>query len=66
MTVPKYGAVLVRPPCLRQVFNDTGEEALWLILGAPRDEGSPGIDFIYPEDPRQLPAELRGRKWPPV
>jgi mannose-6-phosphate isomerase-like protein (cupin superfamily) len=26
VTVPKHGAVLVRPPCLRQVFNDTEEE----------------------------------------
>ncbi|PYS47507.1 MAG: cupin domain-containing protein, partial [Acidobacteria bacterium] len=35
LTVPKYGAVLVRPPYLRQVFNDTEKEVLWLILGAP-------------------------------
>jgi len=65
VTVPKHGVVLVRPPCLRQVFNDTDEEVLWLILGAPRHEpGTERSDF-YPEDPLQLPVELQGRTWPP-
>jgi mannose-6-phosphate isomerase-like protein (cupin superfamily) len=65
VTIPKHGAVLVRPPCLRQVFNDTNEEVLWLILGAPRhEEGATRSDF-YPEDPLQLPIELHGRTWPP-
>jgi uncharacterized cupin superfamily protein len=65
LTVPPYGAVLVRPECLRQVFNDTGEEVLWLILGAPRQESATDLKLFYPEDPRQLPPELRERKWPP-
>ena len=34
-TVPKFGAVLVGPEQLRQVFNDTEEKALWLIIGTP-------------------------------
>src|SRR5919197_4793742 len=34
LTVPKYGGVLVGPDQLRQVFNDTEEEVLWLITGA--------------------------------
>ena len=65
LTVPKHGAVLVPPSCLRQVFNDTEDDVLWLVVGAPRHE--PGADpgTIYPEDPRQLPAELEGRRWPP-
>jgi uncharacterized cupin superfamily protein len=62
LTIPRYGAVLVRPACLRQVFNDTGEEALWLILGAPRQEDTTDKSAFYPEDPRQLPASLRDRK----
>jgi uncharacterized cupin superfamily protein len=65
LTIPRYGAVLVGPSPLRQVFNDTAEEVLWLIVGAPRhEEGAERGDF-YPEDPRQLPPELHGRKWPP-
>ena len=65
LTVPKHGAVLVHPPHLRQVFNDTAEEVLWLICGAPRHEPGAERSLIYPEDPQQLPVELRGRKWPP-
>ena len=66
ITVPKHGAVLVRPACLRQVFNDTAEEVLWLILGAPRHEDMSDRSAFYPEDPKQLPAELRGHPWPPA
>lgn len=31
LTVPRYGGVLVGPDPFRQVFNDTGSEALWRI-----------------------------------
>jgi len=65
LTVPRHGAVLVHPECLRQVFNDTGEEVLWLILGAPRNEGTMDRSIFYPEDPKQLPPELKNRTWPP-
>jgi quercetin dioxygenase-like cupin family protein len=34
LTVPRYGGVLVGPDQLRQVFNDTDAEVLWLIIGA--------------------------------
>jgi mannose-6-phosphate isomerase-like protein (cupin superfamily) len=34
LTVTKYGGVLVGPDQLRQVFNDTDAEVLWLIIGA--------------------------------
>ena len=37
LTVPKYGGVLVGPDQLRQVFNDTDDEVLWLIVGAPEE-----------------------------
>jgi uncharacterized cupin superfamily protein len=65
LTVPRHGAVLVRPSCLRQVFNDTDQEVLWLILGAPRNEPTGDRAAFYPEDPRTLPPELEGRTWPP-
>jgi len=65
LTIPKHGAVLVAPSSLRQVFNDTAEEVLWLILGSPRHEEGADRSDLYPEDPRQLPPELRDRKWPP-
>src|SRR5262245_20807631 len=37
LTIPRHGSVLVAPDRLRQVFNDTAQEALWLIVGAPQD-----------------------------
>src|SRR5580698_7842592 len=42
LTVPKHGGVLVGPKELRQVFNDTDTEVLWLIVGAPEQEMPPG------------------------
>lgn len=73
LTVPKYGGVLVGPDQLRQVFNDTNEEVLWLIIGAPEEleflQGSKStqmdLSLIYPTDPTQLPKELTGVEWPP-
>jgi mannose-6-phosphate isomerase-like protein (cupin superfamily) len=68
LTVPKYGGVLVGPKLLRQVFNDTDEEVLWLIVGAPEkefEEGEPhDMNVYYPVDPKQLPKELDGVTWP--
>src|SRR5437867_4302553 len=37
LTVPQHGGVLVGPSQLRQVFNDTESEVLWLIAGAPEE-----------------------------
>ena len=72
LTVPKYGGVLVGPDELRQVFNDTEAEVLWLIIGAPEEleflQGSKSkmdLSLIYPVDPKQLPKELDGVEWPP-
>jgi len=72
ITVPKHGGVLVGPKLLRQVFNDTEEEVLWLIVGAPEEleflQGSKSkidLSAFYPVDPKQLPKELAGFIWPP-
>ena len=72
LTVPRYGGVLVGPDQLRQVFNDTDAEVLWLIVGAPEEveflataKTKPDLSRIYPVDPKQLPKELEGVVWPP-
>lgn len=72
LTVPRYGAVLIGPDQLRQVFNDTDTEVHWLIIGAPEEleslQGSKSkmdLSLIYPTDPKQLPNELAGVQWPP-
>jgi len=72
LTVPRHGGVLVGPDQLRQVFNDTDAEVLWLIIGGPEEleflQGSKSkmdLSLIYPTDPAQLPKELAGVAWPP-
>ena len=72
LTVPKYGGVAVGPDQLRQVFNDTDAEVLWLIVAAPEEteflpgaKTKPDMSLIYPVDPQQLPKELAGVEWPP-
>jgi mannose-6-phosphate isomerase-like protein (cupin superfamily) len=70
LTVPRYGGVLVGPAELRQVFNDTGNEVLWLIVAGPEEmEFLQGVkvdmSLIYPVDPKQLPPELGSVTWPP-
>ena len=54
------------------MFNDTDEEVLWLIIGAPEEleflQGSKSnIDLSpsTPVDPTQLPKELADVEWPP-
>ena len=69
LTVPRLGGVLVGPSMLRQIFNDTDAEVLWLIVGAPDAEFEPhevgDMTLIYPVEPTQLPPELKGATWPP-
>ena len=70
LTVPKYGGVLVGPDAMRQIFNDSDTEVLWLIVGAPDNELEPGekLDLrkFWPVDPKQLPPDLNGVVWPPL
>src|SRR5678816_695631 len=54
LTVPKHGGVLVGPGQLRQVFNDTENDVLWLIVGAPEEaeflpgaKAKPDLSLIY-------------------
>src|SRR6516165_8398969 len=69
ITVPKHGGVLVGPELVRQVFNDTETEVLWLIVGAPEKELEPGevLDkkLLFRVDPTHWPKELEGVTWPP-
>ena len=69
ITIRKYGGVLVGPETLRQTFNDTDQEILWLIVGGPEEQIDPTDPTIrallYPRDPKELPKELAGVVWPP-
>jgi quercetin dioxygenase-like cupin family protein len=66
LTLERLSAVLVEPASLRQVFNDTDLEALWLVVGAPA-EGANTLEMtpetlaqLYPDGPKALPPELGG------
>src|SRR6266566_3272390 len=72
LTVPKHGGVPVGPDQLRQVFNDTESDVLWLIVAAPEEfeflpgaKTRPDMSLIYPVDPKQLPGDLAGVERPP-
>ena len=64
LTLARLSAVLVEPESVRQVFNDTGADALWVVFGVPQDAGnlsdlSPDMRAqMYPDGPRALPPEL--------
>jgi len=64
-------ALLVEPDTVRQVFNDTDEEALWLVVGAPPEFANTlemteeQLRHLYPDGPRALPPELGGGEFEP-
>ena len=66
LTLTPLSTLLVEPDCLRQVFNDTTADALWLVVGAPAEaantlEMSPEqLARLYPDGPKALPPELTG------
>ena len=59
-------AVLVEAETVRQVFNDTDEDALWLVVGSPPEPASTlemtaeQLAELYPDGPRAMPPELGG------
>ena len=69
LTIPRYGGILVGPSMIRQIFNDSELEALWLVVGAPEKELEAheigNMSLFYPVEPTQLPLELEGVAWPP-
>ena len=60
----RLSSVLVEPDVVRQVFNDTAEDALWLVVGTPPElantlEMTPEqLAAMYPDGPKALPPEL--------
>jgi quercetin dioxygenase-like cupin family protein len=59
--------LLIPPGTVRQVFNDTEADALWLVVGAPPEGVSSTLEMseemlylLYPDGPR--PAAGAGRR----
>jgi quercetin dioxygenase-like cupin family protein len=65
LALAQLSAVVVEPATLRQVFNDTDQDALWLVVGVPpegdriRAMDEDELAQIYPDGIGALPPELR-------
>ena len=67
LTLSPLDAVLVEPDTVRQPFNDTDADQLWLVVGAPPEAVSSTLEMgeellreMYPDGPKALPPELQG------
>jgi uncharacterized cupin superfamily protein len=66
LTLEPLSALIVEPETLRQVFNDTDADALWLVVGAPPEAANTlemsedELAVMYPDGPKALPPELGG------
>jgi uncharacterized cupin superfamily protein len=64
LTLEPLSALYVESETVRQVFNDTDADALWLVVGAPPEaantlEMTPEqLAQLYPDGPKALPPEL--------
>lgn len=66
LTLERLDTLLVGPETLRQLFNDTEADQLWLVVGAPPEAANTlemseeTIRRLYPEGMKALPPELGG------
>jgi uncharacterized cupin superfamily protein len=66
LTLARLDALLVEARSMRQLFNDTSEDALWLVVGAPPEPANTlemsaeQLRDLYPDGLRALPPELSG------
>jgi uncharacterized cupin superfamily protein len=66
LTLEPLSALLVEPRTIRQVFNDTDADALWLVVGTPVEVANTlemseeKLADMYPDGPKALPPELAG------
>jgi uncharacterized cupin superfamily protein len=64
LTLGPLSALYVEAETVRQVFNDTDVDALWLVVGAPPEEANTlemtaeQLAYLYPDGPKALPPEL--------
>jgi uncharacterized cupin superfamily protein len=66
LILPPHSAVLVEPKTIRQLFNDTDRDQLWLVVGAPPEPANTlemaeeELGWLYPDGPEAMPPELGG------
>jgi quercetin dioxygenase-like cupin family protein len=66
LTLEPLDSLLVEPGSVRQLFNDTEADQLWLVVGAPPELANTlemseeQLRWMYPDGPKALPPELEG------
>jgi quercetin dioxygenase-like cupin family protein len=66
LTLGPMDSLLVEPGSVRQLFNDTDADQLWLVAGAPPEAANTlemseeRLRRLYPDGPQALPPELAG------
>ena len=67
LTLAPLDTLLVEPDTVRQLFNDTEADQLWLVVGAPPEAVTSTLEMseeqmrhMYPDGPKALPPELGG------
>lgn len=64
LTLEPRASLLIEPDTVRQLFNDTEADQLWLVAGAPfefantLEMSEDDLAFMYPDGPKALPPEL--------
>ncbi len=64
-TLEPLGSLLVDPGTVRQLFNDTHSDQLWLVVGAPPEPANTlemsadELAWLYPDGPKALPPEIQ-------
>jgi uncharacterized cupin superfamily protein len=64
LTLEPLSALSVEAETVRQVFNDTEADVLWLVVGAPPEAANTlemtaeQLAHLYPDGPKALPPEL--------
>jgi quercetin dioxygenase-like cupin family protein len=66
LTLEPHDTLLIEPDTVRQLFNDTEADQLWLVVGAPAEAISSTLEmseeqlqYMYPDGPKALPPELQ-------
>lgn len=67
LTLEPLDTLLIEADTVRQLFNDTDADQLWLVVGAPREDITSTLEMseeqlrhMYPDGPKSLPPELGG------
>jgi quercetin dioxygenase-like cupin family protein len=65
LTLAPLDSLLVEAATVRQLFNDTDADQLWLVVGAPPEAITSTLEMseetlraMYPNGPKALPPEL--------